>query len=105
MTDKRVERFSVGVYGHESILRAAHKFTDRCYIHLEPEGEDAVLVEFRSRGSAQPLEDLIGEFCNEVIDQHIRASVLAETIGLRDKIVSAAFGEGGIVSTSSRNDA
>ena len=81
------------IYTREALFRACYRFTDRCYVFLRTQGQDAVLVEFRGKTSTGDLSQLLGEFANELIDQQVRADIALETKGVRTLIVSQAFAE------------
>jgi His-Xaa-Ser system protein HxsD len=40
-----------------------------------------------------PLDDVVGDFCNELIEQEIRFTLANESRGIRDLIVAQAFAE------------
>src|SRR4051812_25207075 len=89
-------RLSVALYTEEVIFRACHRFTDRCYIHLAPNGNGEIVIEFRARSDAGALTATIGEFQNELIDQRVRADIERETRRIREPTVPQAFAEGDI---------
>ena len=79
------------LYDSETVAKTAHLFTDRCYIKLDA-GNDEIMVSFKSGEDTQVmLERIVDEFCNELIDQQIRAVVQKESGQIRDLIVKKAF--------------
>jgi His-Xaa-Ser system protein HxsD len=90
-----VARLVVGteLYTREVVFRACYIFTDRCYLLLKPHGENEIIVEFRKRALPTPLSDVIGAFCNELINQRVRADIARETQRIRELIVTQAFAE------------
>src|ERR1700724_2692779 len=86
----------ISIYGLEAILRAAYKFTDRAYLFLakSDESSQTVTVSFFAKESGQQLGPLLGEFCNELIDQKLRLELNAEVGPRRELIVAQAFPEG-----------
>ena len=88
--DTLVFSVELDTYGLDPLLKAAHKFTGRCYVHLEHEGRSKVLC--RLRGKAQPAGDeLAGEFLNELLDQTLRARLAAATEPVRRVLLAQAF--------------
>ncbi|HKU51152.1 MAG TPA: His-Xaa-Ser system protein HxsD [Nitrospira sp.] len=88
----------VSIYESSAIFRAAYKFTDRCYIFLaRAEEASFLIVTFRAKKEGQDLSDLIGLFCNELIDQQIRQELAREAGPVREIIVAQAFAEGNLL--------
>lgn len=88
--------FDVSIFPLPTTLKALYWFTERYYIQLE--WEDALktrlCVTFRSKDQSESVpESAVGEFCNALIDQSVRAQVQAETQLTRDIIVKKAFSE------------
>jgi His-Xaa-Ser system protein HxsD len=86
------------LYEVDAILRACYKYTDRCYLFLarEPEMEHLVNVYFMSK--RQPdLATVLGEFCNELVDQNLRLTLSKEFGPIRELIVAQAFSEGNLL--------
>ncbi len=85
------------LYGVDAVLRACYKFTDRCYLFLaRSEGEHHIHVYFMSKPKTS-LSDILGEFCNELIDQNIRLALSQEFGPVRELIVAQAFSEGNLL--------
>jgi His-Xaa-Ser system protein HxsD len=87
------------LYSADAIFRAAYRFTDRCYIHLarRPEEPSLVVVTLTAKRPDAELRPIIGELCNELIDQQIRLDLARETGPLRELIVAQAFAEGNLL--------
>jgi len=87
------------LYGLDAIFRASYRFTDRCYIFLArvPEASTLVVVTLMAKQPAAELRPLVGELCNELIDQQIRLALAGEAGPLRDLIVAQAFAEGNLL--------
>src|SRR5437660_1734266 len=81
--DGLVVRLQTAVYSAEAIAAAAHRFTDRCFVHLEHQDDEHVVCRFRARHPDTDLSTLAGEFTNEVLDQVLRARLARETEQLR----------------------
>jgi His-Xaa-Ser system protein HxsD len=87
------------LYELDAIYRAAYRFTDRCYIFLAriPETPELVSVTLMGKQPAADLRPLVGELCNELIDQQIRLALAREAGPLRELIVAQAFSEGNLL--------
>jgi His-Xaa-Ser system protein HxsD len=86
-----------GVYGIEPILRAVHRFTDRCYVHVERQDQQLVLVRLQARNSTQNLHALAGQLCNDILDQSLRASVATATEPVRRLVIAQAFSQANLM--------
>jgi His-Xaa-Ser system protein HxsD len=98
-------RLDPRIYSKEAILRTCHSFTDIAYVHL-PESQDGRLVvhvrlKQNSPTLAKPklarIEDIVGEFCNSLMEFELRRQVSAETAPVRELILAKAFSESGIL--------
>jgi len=87
----------LGVYSLTALLRVAHKFTDRCYLHLQYEDAKRVGVRFRGKSHTADLASIVGEFQNELLDQTLREIVGQETEPLRNLILAHALSETALI--------
>ena len=85
----------LSVYGLEVVLKAAHRFTGRCHVHLErrPGDEERLDVRFRAKepSAAGSLGVVAGEFFNELLDGRLRAAVARESEPVRNLILAHAL--------------
>lgn len=81
----------LGAYSITALQRVAHKFTNRCYVHLEPMDEQRVVVRFRAKSSGTELSTMAGEFMNELLDQTLRETVGRETEAVRNLLLAHAL--------------
>lgn len=79
------------VYGLTPLQKVAHKFTDRCFVHLRHRDERTVEVRLKPTKSCEQLDLLAGQFCNEVLDQRLREVVALESEGVRNLILAHAL--------------
>lgn len=89
--DYVVGTIDVGVYGLEPILKTAHAYTGRCFVHLQHGEGDLVEVRLRARHSDTDLQAVFGEFANDVLDHCLRVKIAAETEGVRNLILAHAL--------------
>jgi His-Xaa-Ser system protein HxsD len=98
-------RLDSRVYSKEAILRTCHWFTDIAYIHLpeSPDGKIVVRVRLKpvsptlANPKAARIDDVVGEFCNSLLEFELRRQVEAETAPVRELIIAKAFSESGIL--------
>jgi len=90
---------NTSLYEIEAIFRAAYRFTDRCYIFLArpPEAPKLISVTLMAKQPIADLRVLVGELCNELIDQQTRLALAREVGPLRELIVAQAFSEGNLL--------
>lgn len=76
----------------EAIKRAAYRFSDKVSVEIvqDARGLNCQLRPLTTRISIN-LEELAGEFRNEVLDQDLRLKIAAETETYRNLILSLAF--------------
>jgi His-Xaa-Ser system protein HxsD len=93
--DPEVLRYlvSTNLYTREALFRACYQFTDRCYLFLEQGEADTIIVQFRKRDPKTNLEEVMGAFANELINQRVRADLSRETQAIRELIVTQAFSD------------
>lgn len=80
-------RFDKSVYDRRALLKAAFRFTDRCYIHLQQD-EAQWIVSWREKDGAAVDS---GEFENELIAQSLRLQLLEESAELRKILLARAM--------------
>lgn len=93
-------RVSRSVYGLPAIFRACYRFTDEHYLFLRPDGPDDLLIFIKPKRPAADLEQALGAFANDLIDQRLRLEVWRETAAVRQLIVAQAFAEGNLLPNS-----
>jgi His-Xaa-Ser system protein HxsD len=90
-------KISSSVYRLEAILKATYKFTDKCYIHVEPATQDKFLVRFKTKNQCYSSQELAHEFCNELLDQELRIIIAQETEAVRNLIMAHAFSKTALI--------
>ena len=98
-------RLNSQFYSKEAVLKAAYWFTDRAYIHVPESSADKLVVCIRLKTASPTLdnpkvlgiEELVGDFCNSVLDFELRRQVDSETASLRQLILAKAFSESGVL--------
>jgi His-Xaa-Ser system protein HxsD len=98
-------RLDSRVYSKEAILRAALWLTDLAYVYLDESSDERFVVQVRlkaitaSLNNPRPprIEDVVGEFCNSLLEFELRRQVETETAAIRQLILAKAFSESGIL--------
>lgn len=90
-------RLQLALYSSDAILAAAHRFTGRCFVHVEEEPGGTMLVRLQSRGSLDNLETIAGEFANEALDQSLRIKLRMETEPIRRVLIAQAFSKANLL--------
>ena len=70
--DALLLRVDCGLYSEEAIFRTCYVFTDRCYLFLQRELPNHIVVRLRRKHSSTDLERMCGDFANELLNQRIR---------------------------------
>lgn len=81
------------LYPADAILNAAYIFIDRCYVLLEGDPKKSISIQLKGKNtlSAKQLNDLKGEFNNELLNQILRAKIAKDNKKLREYIVGQAL--------------
>ncbi len=98
-------RLDARLYTKEAILRTCHWFSDVAYVHFpeSPDGKFAIHVRLKpvppTLTDPKPprIDDIVGEFCNSLLEFELRRLVEAETAPVRQLILAKAFSESGIL--------
>jgi His-Xaa-Ser system protein HxsD len=91
--------FDTSVYRLTAIKKAAHKFGDRFHLLIRPTSDGRVEVVLKAKTTLADPKRVVGEFCNEVLDQDLRELVAQETQAVRDLILAHAFSRTPLLST------
>jgi His-Xaa-Ser system protein HxsD len=91
-----VLNFDTSVYRLNAIKKSAYKFGGLFHVLIEQ--HDRVMeVRLKPKESCKSPEALVGEFCNEVLDQELRETVADETTGIRNLLLAQAFSKTSLV--------
>jgi His-Xaa-Ser system protein HxsD len=98
-------RLDPRIYSREAILKAANWLTNAAYIHC-PESLDGKIVVSINLKTHEPtlsnpkpvlIDEVVGEFCNSLLEFELRRQVEIETSQVRQLIIAKAFSESGIL--------
>ena len=93
------------IYTREAILRASYWFTDVAHIHAPESPNERLAIRISLKqpkptlANPNPLniKEIVGEFCNSLIDFELRRQVETETASVRQLILAKAFSESGVL--------
>ncbi len=81
------------VYDQAAVLGAAYVFIDRCFVLLDAPNDESLRVSLRGRSPLDDtkLEELAGEFGNELLGQTLRRMLAKQNAGLLEAIAGRAI--------------
>jgi len=84
---------NTSVYSIEAIKKAAYKFADRTSVVINPSYESTVTIVFNfvGRNAGGNSDQVVSDFCNELLDQDLRERIKRETEPLRNLLLAHAF--------------
>jgi His-Xaa-Ser system protein HxsD len=92
--DSLIIAVSTDLYSIGALFRVCYLFTDRCYLFLSHgEGSQVIQVLITRKNPDTNLNQICGEFSNELINQKVRLDIADETRTIRELIVAQAFTE------------
>lgn len=97
--DRVALTIDTSVYSRNAIIRAIYKFTDRCYVLLSSHDvrPNCYIAYLTAKSPSADLEQLVGEFGNELLDQQLREQLEKQFGEIRSLIVAQAFAEGNLL--------
>ncbi len=82
------------LYPADVLFGTAFGFLDRAYLHLDVQDADRIKVEIEARpGTRFSLDELVGEFKNELVNQALRVKLAKQTEKVRTMIVGRAIAD------------
>ncbi len=79
------------LYRLPAVKKAAYRLGDRCFAQIERLSDSQIQVKLTSRSEKTPIEVLVGDFWNELLDQDLRESIAEETERVRNLLLAQAF--------------
>lgn len=76
-----------------AIYAASYKFTNKCIVQIEPEGQRKVSISLtpKQQNNEISYEEIVNEFMNEALDQQVRLDLERRYGSIRELIVRHAF--------------
>jgi His-Xaa-Ser system protein HxsD len=87
----KIVEFSPNVYRLNAIKKSAYKFGDKCHIKIDINDKGRIIVSFQFKKSEENINKIIGDFCNEALDQDLRELIAEETGAIRNILLAQAF--------------
>lgn len=92
----QVVSFHTSVYRLNAIKKSAYKFGGLFHVLIE-QRDRIIEVRLKPKESCKFPDALVGEFCNEVLDQELRETVADETVGIRNLLLAQAFSKTSLI--------
>lgn len=80
----------MSLYAKEAVVSTIYKYTNKFYIHQQTT-ENFIVVIFESKDKQIVTEEVVKQFCNDLIDQQVRYNTEKQFGHIRDLIVEEAF--------------
>lgn len=81
-------KFNKKIYTKEALLKAAYRFTDKSYVHLD-EDDDYFIVDISLKCNAAAITE--NDFKNEILAQTVRIDIGNKTKNIRELIIARAL--------------
>ncbi|MBF6024814.1 hypothetical protein [Lysobacter niastensis] len=81
-----------GLFTPDVIARTAHRYTADYFVEVSAAG-GSIVVRLTPKGPSVDTEHLAQRFCNDALDDRLRAAVAEQTTELHTALVRAALGE------------
>lgn len=88
--NKMLLSVSNDIYEKEAVINASYKYTDKCFLIIEPQG-DHINIIFEAKDDTINLKEIALDFANEILDQQVRINCGREFKIVREEIVKKAF--------------
>lgn len=84
---------NLDLYSLSAVKKTAYKFADRCSVLLQDRQEQclSVLFTFAEPATPKQMQQVIADFCDELIDQELRENIAKETEATRNLLLAQAF--------------
>lgn len=80
-------------YSPDAVMMTANMFTDKCYVKIDELPDDYVGVWFKLKYeiNAEKVQQLLLEYCNEVLEKQIQLDLEKRFGNLREIVYQTAF--------------
>lgn len=86
-------KLSIRIYPLDAIISTSYLFIDKAYIFLDCDDKDMVLVYFKGKKklAKKTMENIIGEFYNELLNETLRVKISKKNHKIREYIIQQAL--------------
>ena len=89
-TNKMLLSVSKEIYEKDAVINASYKYTDKCFLKIEPREENIEII-FEVKSNDINLKEIALDFANEILDQQVRINCGREFKLVREQLVKKAF--------------
>ena len=93
----RLTTVDLSIYGMDSVLKSAHRFTGRGFVHISAGNAGLAEIRMRPKNDTDDPDTLIRDFLNDLLEQRLRTTIASETATLRDQIMAHALSRTGLL--------
>ena len=79
------------IYPLDAIYGAAYLFVDRCFLFFNRIGDQKIEIHMKCKSESADLEEILGEFSNELLNHVIRFRLAESTSKIREYYMARAF--------------
>ena len=83
----------VSLYPADSVLKAAHRYSGKYQVHLETKPDGNLVAMFNAATPDVNIEQVAGDFMNDLLDQCLRDKLSKETEVVRNLILAHALSQ------------
>jgi len=82
----------ISLFSKDIIFKTAFLFLDKLYVFLKKKTKSSICVQFiLKEDSKENLENIIGDFSNELLNNSLRQKLFEENKEIRTKIINSAL--------------
>ncbi|MDZ8135778.1 MAG: His-Xaa-Ser system protein HxsD [Nostoc sp. DedQUE04] len=100
LEDNQAKLFiNLELYSLNAVKKTAYKFASQCSILLEGKDEQklCILFTFLEPTVSDKIQQVVADFCDELIDQDLREIIAKETEAARNLILAQAFSKTSLI--------
>jgi len=99
----RILKLDATVYRLTSVKKAAYKYGGLFHILIKQYGND-IEVQLKPKDDLKSPDAVIGDFCNEVLDQELREAISEQTAGVSELLLAQAFSKTSLIDSDLENE-
>ena len=79
------------IYDKTCVMKTAYVFIDRCYVYIDIKENMFEIVLTNKKGKTYDLNEILGEFNNELLNQQLRKKISEDTKEIRQLVLARAL--------------